>query len=46
MDTENVMDKPEYLKIVRYRPNNQNTDNAKDTENNAAIRAEPLIKTN
>jgi hypothetical protein len=40
------MSRPEYLKIVRYNPRNQNTGKAKNIETNAAIKTGPLIKKN
>ena len=41
MDTANIMLKPEYLKIVRYNPNNQKTGNAKARDISTAVKAPP-----
>jgi hypothetical protein len=46
MDTENIMLKPEYLKIVLYNPSNQKTGNAKTTDAITAVKATSWIKIN
>jgi hypothetical protein len=46
MDTENIMLKPEYLKIVLYNPSNQKTGNAKVTDIITAVKGAPWIEIN
>ncbi len=46
MDTENIMLKPEYLKIVRYNPSNQKIGSAKATDTITAVKAAPWIEIN
>ena len=41
IETENIMLKPEYLKIVRYKPINQKTVKPKKPEPNAEIQPGP-----
>ncbi len=44
--TENIMLKPEYLKIVLYNPSNQKTGSAKTIDTSAAVKTTPLIEIN